>query len=48
MTDLKVLTDKQMDDRFANSKEIRDSNYIRDLNLNEKQRKTAINQITKG
>tara|TARA_R110002049_G_scaffold106358_1_gene253620 strand:+ start:272 stop:1471 length:1200 start_codon:yes stop_codon:yes gene_type:complete len=48
MQELKILTEKQMDDRFANSKEIRDSNYIRDLNLNEKQRKTAINQITKG
>jgi len=48
MQELKILTEKQMDDRFANSKEIRQSNYIRDLNLNEKQRKTAINQITKG
>ena len=48
MQELKILTEKQMDVRFANSKEIRQSNYIRDLNLNEKQRKTAINLITKG
>jgi hypothetical protein len=48
MEELKILTDKQMDNRFGNSKDIRQANYIRDLNLNEKQRKAAINQITKG
>lgn len=48
MQELKILTEKQMDNRFANSKEIRDSYYLRDLNLNEKERKAAINQITKG
>jgi len=48
MQELKILTEKQMDNRFGNSKDIRQSNYIRDLNLNEKQRKAAINQITKG
>tara|TARA_R110002050_G_scaffold269895_1_gene412350 strand:- start:38 stop:1243 length:1206 start_codon:yes stop_codon:yes gene_type:complete len=48
LTDLKVLTDKQMDDRFANSKEIRKNNYIRDLNLNEKERMAAFNLITEG
>ena len=48
MQKLKILTEKQMDNRFANSKEIRDSYYLRDLNLNEKERKAAINQITKG
>ena len=42
------LTDKQMDNRFGNSKDIRQANYIRDLNLNEKQGKAAINQITQG
>ena len=44
----KVFTEKQIDNRFGNSKDIRQSNYLRDLNLNEKQRKTAINLITKG
>ena len=44
----KVFTQKQIDDRFANSKEIRETNYIRDLNLNGKKRRTAINQLTKG
>jgi len=44
----KVFTEKQLNNRFANSKLIRDSSYVRDLNLNEKQRRTAINQITKG
>ena len=44
----KVFTEKQIDNRFGNSKDIRQSNYIRDLNLNEKERKAAINQITKG
>ncbi len=48
MEELKILTEKQMNVRFANSKEIRDKNYIRDLNLNETKRKAAINQITKG
>ena len=48
MQELKILTEKQMDNRFGNSKDIRQSNYIRDFNLNEKQRKAAINQITKG
>lgn len=48
MEELKILTDKQMDNRFGNSKDIRQANYIRDLNLNEKQRKAAINQITQG
>ena len=48
MQELKILTEKQMDNRFGNSKDIRQANYIRDLNLNEKQRKAAINQITKG
>lgn len=44
----KVFTQKQIDDRFANSREIRETNYIRDLNLNGKKRRTAINQLTKG
>ena len=44
----KVFTQKQIDDRFANSKEIQETNYIRDLNLNGKKRRTAINQLTKG
>lgn len=48
MQELKILTEKQMDDRFVNTKEIRDSNHIRDLNLNVKQRKTTINQIIRG
>ena len=48
MEELKILTEKQMDNRFGNSKDIRQSNYLRDLNSNEKQRKTAINLITKG
>jgi hypothetical protein len=46
--ELQILTDKQMDNRFGNSKDIRQSNYIRDLNLNEDKRKAAINLITKG
>ena len=48
MQELQILTDKQMDNRFGNSKDIRQSNYIRDLNLNEDKRKAAINLITKG
>jgi len=44
----KVFTEKQIDDRFANSIEIRQTNYIKDLNLNGKKRRTAINQLTKG
>ena len=42
------VTEKQMDNRFGNSKDVRQTNYLRDLNLNEKQRKAAINQITQG
>tara|TARA_R110002012_G_scaffold195413_2_gene363648 strand:+ start:339 stop:1553 length:1215 start_codon:yes stop_codon:yes gene_type:complete len=48
MEDLKVLTEKQMDRRYGNTKEIRDSHYYKDLNLNVNERKAAINQITKG
>lgn len=48
MEDLKVLTEKQMDRRYGNTKKIRDSHYYKDLNLNEKEGRTAINQITKG
>ena len=45
MEDLKVLTEKQMDRRYGNTKKIRDSHYYKDLNLNEKEGRTAINQI---
>ena len=48
MEELKILTEKQMDNRFGNSKDVRQTNYLRDLNLNEKQRKAAINQIAQG
>ena len=48
MAELKILTEKQMDNRFGNSKDVRDINYLRDLNLNENKRKAAINLITKG
>ena len=48
MEDLKVLTEKQMDKRYGNTKEIRDNHYYKDLNLNEKEGRTAINQITEG
>ena len=48
MAELKILTEKQMDNRFGNSKDVRDINYLRDLNLNEDKRKAAINLITKG
>ena len=44
----KVFTEKQIDYRFGNSKDVRQTNYLRDLNLNEKERKTAVNQLTKG
>ena len=44
----RVFTEKQLDKRFGNTKEIRDRHYTPNLNLNEKQRRTAINQITKG
>ena len=53
-TDLKdqngnpIFTEKQLDKRFGNTKEIRDRHYTPNLNLNEKQRRTAINQLTKG
>ena len=47
MEDLKVLTEKQMNKRYGNTKEIRDSHYYKDLDLNVKERKAAINLITK-
>ena len=53
-TDLKdqngnpIFTEKQLDKRFGNTKEIRDRHYTKNLNLNGKKEKTAINQITQG
>ena len=48
MKDLNVLTDKQMMQRYGNNIETQNKWYYKDLNLNEKERKAAINQITKG
>jgi integrase len=55
-TDLKdqdgnfAYNEKQLDKKFVNSKKIRDKHYNKNLNLNGKKRRTAINlnQITEG
>jgi len=44
------FNEKQLDKKFGNSKKIRDKHYNKNLNLNGKKRRTAINlnQITEG
>ena len=42
------LNEKQLDKTFGNTKKIRDKHYNKNLNLNGKRRRTAINQITEG